>query len=316
MVDRKATADPDPRRVGMTSHHMKRQKLPPSQNVGPTSEPTPANGSQAPSPETRNRRFSDPKNGGDEKSVIARLAEPTVDPSRHIGAKLRNYLLTGLVIVGPVSITLYATQWVIRAIDDWVKPFLPKSYNPDTYLPIAIPGMGLLLAIVGITVIGALAANLLGRTLFSYGDLFLGRMPIVRNVYRALKQIFESVVTAAGPGTNFKKVGLIEFPSKGLWSIVFITGDTLGEIGSIKPGGHDDLITVFMATGIVPPTGFVCFVPRDSVVLLDMSVEDAAKVVISAGMVTPPDPQKQLAALAAMAQTAERAEKAAAAPSA
>jgi uncharacterized membrane protein len=292
---------------------MKRQKLPPSINAAPAVPPGAANGSPAPSlsaTEKRNRRFSDPKTGSDEKSVIAMLAEPTVDPSRHIGARLRNYLLTGLVIVGPVSITLYATQWVIRAIDDWVKPFLPKNYNPDTYLPIAIPGMGLLLAIVGITLIGALAANLLGRTLFSYGDLFLGRMPIVRNVYRALKQIFESVVTAAGPGTNFKKVGLVEFPSKGLWSIVFITGDTIGEIGTIKPGGHSDLITVFMATGIVPPTGFVCFVPRESVILLDMSVEDAAKVVISAGMVTPDsqkgDAQKQLAALAAVARAAEK----------
>jgi uncharacterized membrane protein len=239
--------------------------------------------------------------------VIARLAEPTADTSRHIGARLRNYLLTGLVIVGPVSITLYATQWVIRAIDDWVKPFLPKSYNPDTYLPFAIPGLGLLLAVVGLVLIGALAANLLGRTLISYGDLFLGRMPIVRNVYQALKQIFESVVTAAGPGTNFKKVGLIEFPSKGLWSIVFITGDTIGEIGAAKPGGNSDLITVFMATGIVPPTGFVCFVPRDSVIPLDMSVEDAAKIVISAGMVTPPDPQKQLEGLAQAAQMAEKA---------
>jgi uncharacterized membrane protein len=296
---------------------MKRQTPPPAEsaNVPPPSDPARGSASAA-EPAQHNRRFSDPprfsdsKPGADEKSVIARLAEPTVDPSRHIGARLRNYLLTGLVIVGPVSITLYATQWVIRAIDDWVKPFLPKSYNPDTYLPIAIPGMGLLLAIVGITVIGALAANLLGRTLFSYGDLFLGRMPIVRNVYRALKQIFESVVTAAGPGTNFKKVGLIEFPSKGLWSIVFITGDTIGEIGRIKPGGHGDLITVFMATGIVPPTGFVCFVPRDSVILLDMSVEDAAKVVISAGMVTPDsqklDPQQQLAALANAAGAADR----------
>jgi uncharacterized membrane protein len=262
----------------------------------PLSQPLP----EQPLPEQR-RIWIDPHSDAPEKSVIAMLAEPTVE-GRHIGARLRNYLLTGLVIVGPVSITLYATQWVIRAIDDWVKPFLPKSYNPDTYLPIAIPGMGLLLAVIGITLIGALAANLLGRTLFSYGDLFIGRMPIVRNVYRALKQIFESVVTAAGPGTNFKKVGLIEFPSKGLWSIVFITGDTIGEIGHIKPGGNSDLITVFMATGIVPPTGFVCFVPRESVTLLDMSVEDAAKIVISAGMVTPASPQQQLAALAAAAQ--------------
>jgi uncharacterized membrane protein len=253
---------------------------------------------------------SQPPDGTEEKSVIAMLAEPPKDEGSHIVARLRNYLLTGLVIVGPVSITLYATQWFIRAIDDWVKPFLPKTFDPDTYLPIAIPGMGLLLAVFGITLIGALAANLLGRTLFSYGDLFLGRMPIVRNIYRALKQIFESVVTAAGPGTNFKRVGLIEFPSKGIWSIVFITGDTVGEIGAVRPGGCDDLITVFMPTGIVPPHGYVCFVPRASVTMLEMSVEDAAKVVISAGMVTPPDPGKRAAALAAMAQMAERAEKA------
>ena len=189
---------------------MKRQKLPPSHSTDPRLEPSAPSGSSTETSDVakQNRQFRpDPKVGAAEKSVIARLAEPTIDPSRHFVARLRNYLLTGLVIVGPVSITLYVTQWVIRAIDDWVKPFLPKSYNPDTYLPIAIPGMGLLLAIVGITVIGALAANLLGRTLFSYGDLFLGRMPIVRNVYRALKQIFESVVSAAGPGTNFKKIG-------------------------------------------------------------------------------------------------------------
>ena len=234
-------------------------------------------------------------------SVLAKLSEPTPDDQRlHLGARLRNYFLTGLLVVGPITITLYALNWFVGFADAWVKPFVPKAYDPSTYLPFQVPGIGLVFAIIGLMVIGALAANLLGRTLISYGDLFLGRMPIVRNVYRAVQQIFESVITASGPAANFQKVGLIEFPSKGIWSIVFVTGETTGEIAAAKPGGAEDLMTVFMATGIVPPTGFVCFVPRADVIPLNMSVEDAAKIVISAGMVTP-DPQKKLAELASVA---------------
>lgn len=117
----------------------------------------------------------------------------------------------------------------------------------------------------------------------------LDRMPIVRNVYRALKQFFESLVsaTASSGQQGFQKVGLIEFPSKGLWSIVFVTGETRGEVSISQPGGEEDLLTVFMPTGIVPPTGFICFVPRRDVTFLKMSVEDAAKIVMSAGMVVP-----------------------------
>ena len=115
----------------------------------------------------------------------------------------------------------------------------------------------------------------------------LGRMPIVRNVYRALKQIFESVVSATEPGQSVQKVGLIEFPSKGLWSLVFVTGETGGEIAGAKPGGNAELYNVFMPTGIVPPTGFVCFVPRENVTFLNMTMEDAAKIIISGGMVAP-----------------------------
>ena len=115
------------------------------------------------------------------------------------------------------------------------------------------------------TLIGALAANLLGRTIISSGELFFERMPIVRNIYQALKQIFVSVVSAAGPGNPYQKVGLIEFPSKGIWSLVYVTGEASGEIKDAKPGGEDDLLTVFMPTGIMPPSGFVCLVPRRDV---------------------------------------------------
>jgi len=229
-----------------------------------------------------------PDAGADELRLrLQALAADDGRPSMHVGARLRNYFLTGLLIVGPVTITIYIIWWLINVVDAWIKPFVPKIYNPDTYLPFALPGFGLVFAIVVLTMIGALAANLLGRTLISYGELMLDRMPIVRNVYRAMKQIFESVVSAATPNSAFQKVGLIEFPSKGLWSLVFVTGETAGEIKAVEPGGEGDLLTVFMPTGIVPPTGFVCFVPRRDVVFLTMSVENAAKVVISGGMATP-----------------------------
>ncbi len=222
-------------------------------------------------------------------SGLQRLATDDGAPLR-IGARLRNYFLTGLIIVGPVTLTIYIIWWVINVTDAWLKPFVPSAYLPDNYLPFPVPGIGLLFGFVFLTMIGALTANLLGRSLISFGEMALDRMPIVRNVYRALKQFFESLVsttTASGAQAGFQKVGLIEFPSKGLWSIVFVTGETKGEIGISKPGGEDDLLTVFMPTGIVPPTGFICFVPRRDVTFLKMSVEDAAKVVISAGMVTP-----------------------------
>jgi uncharacterized membrane protein len=236
------------------------------------------------------------------------LARLTLDADRswHIGTRLRNYFLTGLVIVGPVTVTIYIAWWFINVVDASIKPFLPRIYNPETYLPFPIPGFGLIVVILGLIMVGALAANLLGRTLISYGEIMVGRMPIVRNVYRTMKQIFESVITASGPDEPVQKVGLIEFPSKGIWSIVFVTGETSGAVLHVRPGGHDDLLSVFMPTGIVPPTGFVCFVPRKDVTLLHMSMEDAAKVIISGGMVMP-ETQERLKALAVKAKAAEAA---------
>jgi uncharacterized membrane protein len=219
------------------------------------------------------------------KAGLAKLAFDETPEEIHLGARLRNYFVTGLVVVGPVGITLYIAWNFITLVDAWVKPYVPRIYNPDSYLPFPIPGVGLLFAVVLLTAIGALAGRLLGRSLISAGELMLGRMPIVRNVYRGLKQIFESVVTASSPNQSFQKVAMMEFPSKGIWSIVFVTGDAAREIAKEIPG--EDLISVFMPTGMLPPSGFVCFVPRKDVMPIRMSVEDAAKIIISAGMVNP-----------------------------
>jgi uncharacterized membrane protein len=237
----------------------------------------------------------------DLKAGLQRLAHESDSIPLRIGARLRNYFLTGLIIVGPVTITLYIILWLVNVVDAWMKPFVPDAYNPGYWIGHELPGVGLLFAIAALIVVGALAANLIGRSLISFGDMMLDRMPIVRNVYRAMKQIFESVVSATGPSQAFQKVGLVEFPSKGLWSLVFVTGDVTGEISAVKPGGESDLVSVFMPTGIVPPTGFVCFIPRREVRFIDMTVEDAAKVIISGGMVQP-DYQAKLKELAEKAR--------------
>ena len=241
-------------------------------------------------------------------SVIAALdASAAARPGHaHLGMRLRTYFLTGLVVVGPVAITIYIVWWFIKIVDEWMRPLVPRIYDPQTYLPFAVPGVGLIFAIVMLTMIGALAANLIGKTLISSGEMFLDRMPIVRNLYRGLKQMFESMLVAAHPEKRFAEVGLMEFPSKGIWSLVYVTGAASGEIEAMAPGGERDNVIVWMPTGFMPPTGFVCVVPRKDVLMLSMSVEDAAKIVISAGLVMP-DYQKKLAELAAQARSAELA---------
>jgi uncharacterized membrane protein len=239
------------------------------------------------------------------KAGLAKLAlDPAPEMHQRTGARLRNYFLTGLVVVGPVTITLYIAWYFINIIDAWVKPYIPKIYNPESYVPFPIPGVGLVFAIIGLTMIGALTANLIGRSLISAGEMMLGRTPIVRNVYQGLKQIFESVVTASAPNQSFQKVGLMEFPSKGIWSIVFITGDAAEQIAAEIPG--QDLISVFMPTGMLPPSGFVCFVPRKDVMPVKMTVEDAAKIIISAGMVNP-ETQAKLQDMATRARNGSKA---------
>jgi uncharacterized membrane protein len=220
---------------------------------------------------------------------LARLSLQHGPDAPRAGARLRNYFVTGLVVVGPVAITLYITGHVINSVDAWVRPYIPDAYNPNRYLPFPIPGVGLLFAIVGLTLVGALTANLLGRSLISAGELIVGRTPIVRNVYQGLKQIFASMLTASDKSTSLPKVALIEFPSKGIWSLGFVTGDAAKEFKTKAQSG--DLIGIFVAHGLLPPSGFTCFVPRKDVIPIKMSVEDAARIIISAGMASPQRPR-------------------------
>jgi uncharacterized membrane protein len=219
------------------------------------------------------------------KAGLARLSLHHGRNEHHAGARLRNYFVAGLVVVGPVAITLYITGHFINSVDAWVRPYIPDVYNPNRYLPFPIPGVGIFFAIVGLTLVGALAANLLGRSLISAGEMIVGRTPIVRNVYRGLKQIFASMLAASDRSGSLPKVALIEFPSKGIWSLGFVTGDAAKEFKTRAQSG--DLIGIFVAHGLLPPSGFTCFVSRKDVILIEMSVEDAARIIISAGMANP-----------------------------
>jgi uncharacterized membrane protein len=147
--------------------------------------------------------------------------------------RLRNYFLTGLIIVAPLAITAYLTWTFIGWVDSWVKPYIPAIYNPDYYLPFAVPGFGLLTALFLITMIGFLTANLVGRSIIAFGESLLDRMPLVRSLYKGLKQIFQTVL--AEQSSSFKQAALIEYPRRGLWSIVFIATDTKGEVKRVCP---------------------------------------------------------------------------------
>jgi uncharacterized membrane protein len=212
------------------------------------------------------------------------LVQPRV-PRRRSRARvrLRNYFLTGIVVAAPIGITIYLTWTFVHWVDSRVKPLIPAVYNPDNYLPFSVPGVGLLFAILIITLLGFLTANLVGRTIVSYGENLLDRMPLVRNLYRGLKQLFQTALSQRS--RTFQKVGLIEYPRKGVWRVGFVATRAKGEVRERLT--DDDVIAVFVPNTPNVTAGFLVYVPRRDVVILDMSVEEAAKMIISAGLVAP-----------------------------
>ncbi|PCJ85288.1 MAG: hypothetical protein COA52_16325 [Hyphomicrobiales bacterium] len=213
--------------------------------------------------------------------------KPKDKPKRRfgIGLRLRNYFLTGLVIAAPISLTIYLIWNFILWIDGWVKPLIPAIYNPDTYLPFSVPGGGLLFAFLSITLLGFFTAGIVGKTIVAYGESLLGRMPFVRNLYQGLKQIFETVLSDSSK--SFQHAALLEYPRRGLWAMVFISTETKGEVKNRLEKLEDDMISIFLPTTPNPTSGFLLFVPAKDLILLNMTVEQAAKLVISAGLVVP-----------------------------
>lgn len=226
-------------------------------------------------------------------------------PTHHIRTRIRNYFLTGLIVAGPVAITIWLIWSFVTWVDDLVRPFIPVAYRPETYLPIKIPGFGLVIAFVALTLLGFFTANLVGRTLVEAGEKLLGRMPIVRPIYRGLKQVFETLFSKSG--STFRKVGLVEFPAPGMWSLVFLSTPPGDDI-TTRLRNPEEHVSVFMPCTPNPTTGFFFYVPRSGLIELEIPVEEAAKLIMTAGMIQPGgggDTQKKLTALAETARVAQ-----------
>ncbi|MFV0476053.1 MAG: DUF502 domain-containing protein [Pikeienuella sp.] len=206
-------------------------------------------------------------------------------PKRTLLQRLRTNFLAGIVLVGPVALTVYLAWTTITLIDESIVPWVPSVYNPGTYLGSDVPGFGVIVFLLFTTVIGWLTKNIVGRQIVRLGESWVARMPVIRSIYNALKQIAETILSQSQ--TSFKKACLVEYPRKGIWAVAFVSTETRGEIPTRLDGR--EMISVFLPTTPNPTSGFLLFVPVEDVVMLDMSIEEAAKLIISAGLVTPPN---------------------------
>ncbi|MEI8393916.1 MAG: DUF502 domain-containing protein [Rhodospirillaceae bacterium] len=206
-------------------------------------------------------------------------------------ARLRAYFLAGVLVTAPAAITLYLCWLLINFIDSTSRTLIPGGYNLEHFLPFSIPGLGLLIVFMLLTLVGAFAAGYVGRLVVRLGEGVVDKMPVVRQIYSAIKQIFETVL--AQQSTAFREVVLLEYPRPGVWSLGFITGPPHSEIQAVS---SDELVTVVIPTSPLPTAGFLVFVPRKTLVVLEMSVDEGLKVVMSGGIVNPPDRRKLRAA--------------------
>lgn len=213
-----------------------------------------------------------------------------VEPRKKHGlfGSVRTNFLTGLAVVLPVSLTIYLVWSFVGFVDSRVLPFLPAKYNPANYVDIR--GMGLVVFLVFTTFVGALTKGLFGRSLVRMAESIVDRMPIVRSIYNGLKQIVETVFSQSSK--SFEKACLVEYPRKGIWAIAFVSTEAGGEV--MQRTGASDLLSVFLPTTPNPTSGFLLFIPKSEVIILDMDVEEAAKLIISAGLVIPPTKEEKM----------------------
>ncbi len=201
-----------------------------------------------------------------------------------IFSTLRANFLTGLIVVAPVFLTAFLIWWFVGVIDSWVLPLVPERYQPRPYLGINVKGYGVIVFLIFTMFVGSVAKGFLGRALLSRAERLVDRMPVVRSIYNGLKQIAETVLSQSN--TSFERACLVEYPRKGIWAVAFVSTETKGEVLEKLPG-KDPYLSIFLPTTPNPTSGFLLFVPKKDVILLDMDIESAAKLVISAGLVNP-----------------------------
>jgi len=219
--------------------------------------------------------------------------------SRHLFGRLRGNFLAGLIVVVPVVLTMWLIWTVTGLIDGWVLPFVPDQLQPSSYLAqllqniginidpnqrIDIRGVGVVIFLIFTVIVGWMAKGFMGRSVMHIGERLVDRTPVVRSVYNGLKQLIETAVSQTN--SSFDKACLVEYPRRDIWAIAFISTKAKGEVFARLPG-DEEILSVFLPTTPNPTSGFLLFVPRSDVIILEMSVENAAKLVISAGLVYP-----------------------------
>jgi len=202
---------------------------------------------------------------------------------KRLRTSLKNYFLTGLLVILPVFITAYVIWFLIRAMDVVLK-YVPAKYLPDTYLPFHMPGIGLILVIIIILAVGVLFRNLAGRKVVNFWEYLVARIPLVRILYSGVKQLLESFFLQKNDA--FRRVALLEYPRRGIYVIGFITGESKGEVQSKT---DKNMMNVFVPTTPNPTSGFYILIPKDELIILNMTVEDAFKLIISGGIFSPPE---------------------------
>jgi uncharacterized membrane protein len=210
---------------------------------------------------------------------------PNKSYSFRLLAKVRGNFLAGLIVIAPIGFTMWIINSIIGWIDGWVLPLIPYNYHFAEYIGINLKGLGVIFFLVFTVLVGWVAKGILGRTFLRVGENLVDRTPIVRSVYSGIKQIAETVLSSRD--SSFEKACLIEYPRKGIWAIAFVASDSRGEIAEKNPDKENQLVSVFIPTTPNPTSGFLLFIPKSDIKYLDMTIEEAAKLVISAGLVYP-----------------------------
>ncbi|MEM6650706.1 MAG: DUF502 domain-containing protein, partial [Pseudomonadota bacterium] len=204
-------------------------------------------------------------------------------------ASLRTSFLAGVVIAAPLLITIGVVYWAVTGplakLDGFVQRNIPAAWLPPGAENIYIPGFGVLLAIILLIILGVMTKNFIGRSFFNLGDRLLDAMPVIRNVYGFLKNVFEMALQQSEQ--SFKEVALVEYPRPGVWVLCFVVTSTKGEIKHALEDLADDMTNIFVPTAPNPTSGFLLFVPKSSLRKLNMTVEEGAKMIFSAGLVAP-----------------------------
>lgn len=202
----------------------------------------------------------------------------------NMAVRFRRYLLTGIVVTAPISITIYLTYIFLTFIDNRVVSLLPAEIYNSLSKGLTIPGVGLFIAIGFFIIVGWFATNFLGKLVIRISEYVVDRVPVIRTIYAAIKQIFETIM--ASQSQAFREVVMLEYPRKGVWSIGFVTGRSEGEVQRVT---ENETINVFVPTTPNPTSGYLLFVPKKELKYLEMTVEEGVKLVISGGIVSPPD---------------------------